>query len=296
MYTLDILNDKTALKYQSFTFPSFRSLLESDLAVDRSVVAIAASHLDQPIGLALAAIKQQKSSAEVLSIFVEQSYRNKGIGTALLEQLEQELIERACERAELVYTTGKETTSVLEHLLRKCNWTSPTPRMLMCRGKAEIIMEAAWMKRYSRLPSSYSIFPWIEITQAERQDIQLRQKLQPWIPDDLIPFQYERNLEPLNSLGLRYEGQVVGWVINHRLSEDTIRYTCSFVREDLQKMGRIISLYAEAGKRQLSANVPNCIWTVPLFHESMVNFVKHRWSPFLTSLNETKGAFKLLKN
>ena len=155
-------------------------------------------------------------------------------------------------------------------------------------------MEAPWMKRYSRLPSSYSIFPWMEITQEERKAIQQTQDAQSWIPKDLIPFQYEQNLEPLNSLGLRYQGQVVGWMINHRLSPDTIRYTCSFVREDLQKMGRIISLYAEAGRRQISAMVPNTIWTVPLVHESMVKFVKQRWAPYLVSIDETRGTFKVL--
>jgi hypothetical protein len=93
---------------------------------------------------------------------------------------------------------------------------------------------------------------------------------------------------------LRYQGQVVGWVINHRLSPDTIRYTCSFVRKDLQKMGRIISLYAEAAKRQYRANILKGIWTVPLQHQSMVNFVKRHWKPYLNSIEETRGTFKVL--
>jgi hypothetical protein len=167
--------------------------------------------------------------------------------------------------------------------------------MLICKGQAEAIIQAPWMKRYSRIPSSYSIFPWLEITQEERQAIQQQQETQPWIPEDLIPFQYEKHLEPITSLGLRYQGQVVGWMINHRLSPDTIRYTCSFVRKDLQKMGRIISLYAEAAKLQVQAKISNVIWTVPVAHESMVNFVKHRWDPYLASIGETKGTFKFLR-
>jgi hypothetical protein len=167
--------------------------------------------------------------------------------------------------------------------------------MLICKGQAETIIQAPWMKRYSRIPSSYSIFPWLEITQEERQAIQHQQETQPWIPEDLIPFQYEKHLEPITSLGLRYQGQVVGWMINHRLSPDTIRYTCSFVRKDLQKMGRIISLYAEAAKLQVQAKISNVIWTVPVAHESMVNFVKHRWAPYLASVGETKGTFKFLR-
>jgi len=294
MYKLNILKDSTAAKYEKLTFPPFRPMLRN-IDSEKSIIAIAASYLEQPVGLALAEIWQNDSSAQVHSIFVEPPHRGAGIGTALLTRLEEELSQRGCTKTELVYMAGKSTTPALEHLLQKCNWAPPEPRMLICKGQVEAVIEAPWMKRYSRLPSSYSIFPWLEITQEERQAIQQQQETQPWIPEDLIPFQYEKHLEPLNSLGLRYQGQVVGWVINHRLSPDTIRYTCSFVRKDLQKMGRIISLYAEAAKLQLQAKIFHGIWTVPVAHESMVNFVKHRWDPYLISIAETKGTFKLLR-
>jgi GNAT superfamily N-acetyltransferase len=295
MYTLNVLNDSTAVKYEKLTFPAFRYVLRS-IDSQKSVIALAASYLEQPVGLALAEIWEDDSrSAEVLSIFVEPPQRCAGIGTALLTRLEEELSQRGCTKAKLSYITGKSTTPALERLLQKCNWTCPQPRMLICKGQAEEIIQAPWMKRYSRIPSSYSIFPWLEITQEERQAIQQQQETQPWIPEDLIPFQYEKHLEPITSLGLRYQGQVVGWMINHRLSPDTIRYTCSFVRKDLQKMGRIISLYAEAAKLQVQAKISNVIWTVPVAHESMVNFVKHRWAPYLASVGETKGTFKLLR-
>ena len=294
MYTLNVLNDSTKVKYEKLTFPAFRYVLRS-IDSQKSVIALAASYLEQPVGLALAEISEDDSSAEVRSIFVEPAQRCAGIGTALLTRIEEELSQRGCTKAKLSYITGKSTTPALERLLQKCNWTCPQPRMLICKGQAEEIIQAPWMKRYSRIPSSYSIFPWLEITQEERQAIQQQQETQPWIPEDLIPFQYEKHLEPITSLGLRYQGQVVGWVINHCFSPDTIRYTCSFVRKDLQKMGRIISLYAEAAKLQVQAKISNVIWTVPVAHESMVNFVKHRWAPYLASLGETKGTFKFLR-
>lgn len=292
MYTLNILEKSTAGKYEKFTFPSFRNLLRN-IDYDRSVIAIAASYQEQPVGLALAQIRFDSKSAEVLSIFVDATHRNTGLGKALLNRLEQELRTRGCTTTEIVYMTGQSTTPALERLLQKCHWQPPHPRMLVCKGDDQVL-EAPWVKKYSHLPSSYNIFPWQEITEQERQAIKQQQEIQPWIPEDLIPFQYENNFEPLNSLGLRYQGQVVGWVINHRFSSDTIRYTCSFVRKDLQKMGRIISLYAEAGKRQCKANIFKCIWTVPRQHESMVNFVQRYWLPYLNSFEETRGTCKSL--
>ncbi|MEH2382710.1 MAG: GNAT family N-acetyltransferase [Nostoc sp.] len=294
MYALDILQNTTAAKYEKFTFPAFQYVLQN-LEIEKSIIAIAASDLDQPLGLVIAEIRQDDQSGEVHSIFVEPTHRSTGIGTALLTRLEAEVVKRGCTKIEMVYTTGKPTTPALERLLQKCNWTSPQTRMLLCKGDAQTIMEAKWMKRYSYLPAGYSIFPWLEITDQERQAIQKQQEVQPWIPKDLIPFQYEKKLEPLNSLGLRYQGQVVGWLINHRLSLDTIRYTCAFVREDLQKMGRVISLFSEAGKRQVQEKIPNVIWTTPIMHKFMVAFIKKHWTPDLNDVDETRGTSKLLK-
>ena len=294
MYTVGILNDSKAATYEQFTFPKLRPKLHN-LNSNDSLIAIGVCEQEKPMGLALVQVFPGGELVEVLSIFVASPYRGAGIGTTLLTHLEQELQARGCKQVELVYLSGKTTTPALERVLQKRYWTTPDPRMVLCQGKAETIMQAPWMKKYSRLPSEYSIFPWVEITTEERQAIQKQQETEPWIPDDLIPFLHEENLEPINSLGLRYQGQVVGWVINHRISPDTILYTCSFMRKDLQKMGRIISLYAEGAKRQYQANIPNAIWTVPLQHESMVKFVKHRFAPYLISVAEIRGTSKVLK-
>lgn len=293
MYTLNILDSSKANSYKNLTFPLYRNLLY-ELDNNKSMIAIAASEQEQPLGLAIAEVHPQKRSAQIYSIYVEPSHRSHGIGTDLLTQLEAEIGFRAGRTIEMVYTIDKPTTPALERLLEKCRWASPQPRMLLCNGNVEKVMEASWMKKYSHLPEGYSIFPWTEITEPERNAIKKLQEEQPWIPEDLVPFDHEKGLEPLNSLGLRYQGQVVGWVINHRTYPDTIRYTCSFVRKDLQKMGRIISLYAEAAKLQKEAGIPRGMWTVPMKHEAMVNFVRQRWLPHLDSVVQTKGSQKVI--
>lgn len=293
MYTFNCLNNAfAAWLYQPFTFPLFRSRLQA-LKPEGTTVAISASESNQPIGLALAEIDPDTKSAEVLSIFVKSTHRRQGIGTALFTRLEQELFSRGCQGAKLVYSTGLPITPALECLLRKCNWTPPQPRMLVCKTSLYSILKAPWMQR-TTLPASYTIFPWIEITEEERIAIQQQQEASPWIPQDLIPFKHEKNFEPLNSLGLRYQGQVVGWIITHRLAPDIIRYTCGFVRQDLQKLGRYIPLIANAIHIQAKARISEGIWTVPLVHTSMVYFVKKRMASYLSSLEETRGSFKSL--
>ncbi|NET42698.1 hypothetical protein [Okeania sp. SIO2B3] len=43
-------------------------------------------------------------------------------------------------------------------------------------------------------------------------------------PTSLSPFG-NTPAEPLNSLGLRYETQLVGWMVTHRVATDAIRYS-----------------------------------------------------------------------
>jgi GNAT superfamily N-acetyltransferase len=264
------------------------------LKAEASTVAIAASDSHKPIGLALAEIQPDRQSAEVLSIFVEPTYRCQGIGTALFTRLEQELVSRGCTSANLVYITGQPTIPALERLLQQHNWTPPEPRMLVCKCNRKML-EALWLNKNYSFPPSFAFFPWQEITLEERLNLQKQQETFPWIPQELNPFQHEENLEPLNSLGLRYEGEVVGWVITHRFSPDTIRYTCSYIRPDLQKVGRILSLYAESIKLQgAKPEIPNAIWTVPFKFKSMASFVKKRMGEYMDSIEESRGSFKSL--
>lgn len=291
MYSLQILDSSTAAGYEKMTFPMFSPRLQA-LQPQGSTVAVGVTSLKQPIGLALAEIQSEESEAKVLSLFVKAERRNAGIGTALLTHLEQVLLQRGCQQASIVYMTGKSTTPALEHLLEKCNWSPPEPRMLICQGDIKSL-DAPWIKMYENLPSSFTIFPWCELTNEERIAIQRQQEEKPWIPEELIPFKHEEDMEPLTSFGLRYQGQVVGWLITHRIAPDTIRYTCDWVREDLQKTGCLLGLHAKAHKRQARAKIHKAIWTVPLHFSDMVRFEKYEMD-YLSSVAQTRGSFKIL--
>lgn len=294
MHILTHLNTfGTAFLYSSLTYPTYCPRLQT-LNADDNTVAIGASIVGKPVGLAMAEIQEDKS-ATVLSLFVIQAYRNQGIGTDLLNRLEKELSSRGCTSIGFIYTTDQPTTSTLEHLLDKGGWSSPETRRIICKTSAHEMSHAPWMHPRRKLPDSYSIFPWTEITPEERAVIQ-KQKTQSWIHPDLIPFKYEQDLEPINSIGLRYQGQVVGWLITHRTAPDTIRYSCAYVRPDLQKVGRLIFLYIRAVRLQVAANVPFIIWTTCLEHTGMINFTKKHMGPYLKYLKETKGAYKLLSS
>lgn len=292
MYQIKSLGRTEASSYKKMTFPRFQYVLEN--LEEKSVIAFGAVDEEQPIGLILAEIKPQKSCGEILSLFVEPAYRSRGVGTALVNALQTRLKEENYERLKMSYVLEKPTTPALERIISKCHWTDPEPHVLMCKTEITKAMQIPWLVEYNHLRGPYDIFPWQEISARERENILEQQRTNPWIPEDLIPFDYEEDLYPSTSLGLRYRGELVGWFITHRIAIDTIRYTCSFIRLDLQKNGRSLGLFAEAVKRQYEANIPYLIWTTALEHKSMANFIRNRFKPYITSLRESRITYKYL--
>jgi GNAT superfamily N-acetyltransferase len=295
MYKYVSLNNTTAAFYENLTYPAFRSRLRA-LDSDKSIVALGI-HLDsQPVGLVLAeysTVENQKT-ATILSFFIVPQHRGKALGKTLLTHVENELCQLGCLQVNVVYISNS-TTPYWEKILQQCKWSAPQLRMLVCSGSIINIKDAPWLKLANALPSVYTIFPWMELTKQERELIQKQQMVSPWYPEILSPWSEEEIIEPLNSLGLRYQDQVVGWMVTHRIATDTVRYTKLFVREDLQRLGRAISLLSKAIKLQLEAMEDSkAVFVVNAGNTTMLNFVDRRLSPYLNSLSQSWGASKVL--
>jgi N-acetylglutamate synthase-like GNAT family acetyltransferase len=293
MENIFLLNSANIEQYEKLTYPVYRHHLKN-INKDKSIITISLGLSDQPIGLILAKYSQVRKTAEILSLFVIPEYRQTGIATQLLLLIEQELVKRKCQQMNLIYIAN-ETTPALEKILTKYNWSSPIPRMLICSGMVENIKDAPWLNCGTKLASDYEIFPWRELSENEKEMIQKSQQSNPWYPDILSPFKEEKILEKSNSLGLRYKKQIVGWMITHRIAEDTIRYTSLFVRKELQSIGRSIPLLTRAIKLQIEmSEAPQASFTVILDNEQMIKFVERRIKPYLTSFRRSFITTKFL--
>ena len=85
----------------------------------------------------------------------------------------------------------------------------------------------------------------------------------------------------MSSVGLRYRGEVVGWVINHQIDPRTVRFTCSFMRKDLSRRARIVPLYSEALRRLSEAGCEFCTFITPTVYAGMVEFIRRHGSPYV---------------
>jgi GNAT superfamily N-acetyltransferase len=295
MYNYLILDNTTAPLYENLTYPTFRTRLKT-LDSDDSIVALGVNIDSQPVGLALAEIStlENQKIASILSLFVVPEYRERTIGKTLLAHLDDIVHQRGCSLISVVYVNNS-TTPYWEKILTHLDWSTPQVRRLICSGSIINIKDAPWLKVANALPAKYTTFPWVELTKQERELMQKQQAVSHWYPEEFSPWIEEEKLEPLNSLGLRYQDQVIGWMVTHKIAVDTIRYNRLFVTENLEGLGLGGILIAQAIKLQLE-NMENskAVFVVNTTNTPMVKFLHKRLAPYLDSLRQSWECFKIL--
>ena len=159
--------------------------------------------------------------------------------------------------------------------------------MLVVRCSLDSIKSAPWLSRYP-LPKGYEVQPWAQVTTAEREVLRVSNLEKPWIAPDLVPFDYEENYEPVTSVALKVNGAIVGWCLTHAV-EGMLRFTCAFVRKDLQRLGRLLLLWDEVVARMPHAGCSVGMWTIRLSSKSMVDFASKHMQPYSIFFGETRG-------
>ena len=294
VYRICPLPFQSRSNFTALTFPLFRPLLTT-VEADSRCVFVGATLLNQPVALGIAEIDQEdQTRGEVLSIFVAPQHRRNGLGSKLLNMLEGAMAERGAQSGRLTYMTGLPQTPALESMLSRGQWMEPRCRMMVCDGEFDQIIKAPWM-RNRELPPEFSMFPWSELTQAERQEIADRQATQQWYPEVLTPYRNEHLVEPAMSLGLRYKGEIVGWCIAHRLSVDTVRFASLFVRRDLQTVGRAVQLLANSIYLSVGTPIYKARFDVAMDNPGMLRFIKTRMAPYLTNISYILRSHKRLQ-
>lgn len=180
------------------------------------------------VGLLVARLFTNQT-AQLDSIFVLESERHKGIGTALFNFFQQTtLIDRKAIGFE--YESESPYAPYLEKMIKKAGWSAPEFYQIRCMFDVTTFNPAWYQKWLHFNPSSFKIFPWKEISEDERDTIlmQARQgRFQPY----LSPLLDEPQIENINSLGLKHKDTLVGWMITHRLNLDTIKYSALYIEK-----------------------------------------------------------------
>lgn len=242
------LDDEHAPFFVGLTFPNYAGVLENFDATQHLAVG-AANDAGEPIGLVLAALPVREDETIVLlSLFVDEDYRNQGIGSQLIQQLQQ-----TAHTHQHPFITGDfpHTLADVKALMRvfeKNDFNRAPDELYTVSGTIAVGM--ALIPPLGDLPDGFSFFDWADLSDEDSQhvfDYAREADSNGWLNP------YSAGGLPVHeptSVGLRdAKGQVVGWMVNHLVRAGVIRYTRLFLDPALRQQYLGVHCIAEAMRR-----------------------------------------------
>lgn len=247
---------------------------------ETSVIVIGALYQARPAGIALASCYRHTHQVKLHHIFVLPEHRNRHVARHMLEQLQIVATAEGGRYYTCEYKLEDPSTPALEKMLSACGWKVGKPFIIECLYNG-FTFNPPWIHIPYQLPVGMEEFPWSELTQKERQQI-LHDERRGVIPLAVLPFRKEHLVEPLNSLGLRHKGRVIGWMITHRTAPDTIAYRALYIERSFHFMGPGVKLLIDSMLIQKKHPIQWAVFELPLIQvqPAWVQFINKRLIPY----------------
>lgn len=254
------------------------------------IIAIGATYQGKPIGIALARCGLHYPEVNIVHLFVLPEHRHKTVGSRLFNKLQEEAAQIGGRYFLMIYKQEDPTTAALEKILTASQW-STRPYMLQCLFNG-FTFDIPWVHEEQNYPAGFEEFLWTDLKAEERKKL-LKEESQGVFMKHVSPFFNESLIEPINSLGLRYQGNVIGWMITHRTAVDTINYRSLYVERGLQFQQLATKLIFNSIRRHMQARTQWAFLEIPVtvVKNSWIHFVERRIAPYADKVTHLKQAW-----
>lgn len=234
-----VLDAETAPYFEGLTFPNYRPLFQS-FPVETHFAIGAANDEGEAIALIFGIWSDHPERPnQILSLYVDETYRGQGIATTLLLKVQDATVERNHPYLTGEYGNDLADLRALERVLQKCEFGSSPDDLITVTGP--ICAAAQLIPTPPTPPASLELVNWAELTQEDIEQIlafaadkEHNGWLNPFINVGLT-------IHEPTSFVLRYQSKVAGWIQNHEIREGVIRYSRLFV--DLEQRGQKFSTH-----------------------------------------------------
>ena len=269
-YSVQHLPIKTIVqKHDEWTFPRLSYKIRTRELND-PLIAVFAREGNNMVGLLLAEHIIEQNGIKLISLLVKAENRKKGVGASLLGKIEEWASEKGFWKMDLVYQSSWECSQVLIRILTKCHWEDPVRRMIMYYANIKNYEAAPWLS-YDQIPAEFEIFNWSDLTGEDKYFI-MNQRVEGSVTPDVDPFQAAEKCLSELSVGLRHQGQPVGWIITHKVSNETLQRTCAYLDPEFRKNNLALALSASVIKLQLKSDYPKAIFQIHTGKQKMISY------------------------
>lgn len=291
-----LFNTETIRIYRPLTFNHYQAALEVPIDESTGIIPIGINFLGRAIAFLLAESFQK--TIFIRSLFVAPDFRRQGLAGSLIKTLENYSHSKEFNKLCIEYVSNRSAAAGLEAFFKAHQWPPPEDTMVLCHmycTKAKEMMMTPPMNTY-HLPKGFEIFLWSEISEQEFLQLQQEHVQHPFYDgfeprrDDTVAY---------NSLGLRYNNEIVGWLLTRRRNKSIMLYDNLFVKQKYRKLARAVPLLIESMKLQCRQEwyLPNNggIWQTEAKNKPMVHFIERYLAPFSKEIKKNRLIYKELK-
>ncbi|CRX37767.1 hypothetical protein [Estrella lausannensis] len=202
-------------------------------------------------GFALVVFLPSFSLGDIKQLYLKEIPAKKEAATRLLHCIEDSLKRRGCLILQHQYEEDEGApTPFIELFLQAEGFGLKSLRMARLYFDIFAFLPP-WFLKTRPLPPDFSFFPWKEVTPQELMKLHRMQE-QFTVHPFISPTDEEESMQPINSIGLRYKAELVGWMVTHTLpyEPDQIRYSAFYVSPEFLNRGVAVPLLQESIRRQ----------------------------------------------
>ncbi|MEI2302437.1 GNAT family N-acetyltransferase [Ensifer sp. MJa1] len=279
---------------KSLTYPRFWSFWSCG---GSGWLGIVARRVDgRPAGLALLGTihaHNGKTGRRLLSLAVDRSSRNTGIGRTLLRLAET--VTRRDGLAEIfaLYSGRMTSRKAFERVLVACAWETPRASEYMLRFEMKCVFGALdeWSFLLERLKrDGFRTVPWQDLSAADHQAIAETSTTRR-VHSDWQPGAHMDRTSSDFSLAIYHDKDIAGWIVGCRSSEAQVHYPLGYTLPRFQRRGYFIAGLIESCRRQVEKLGGDSVavhWTLP--GSAMHRFMETRLVPHLRGQADTDSS------
>lgn len=231
------------------------------------------------IGYVLVRTLAAISRANIIELKIEQKFARSGLEEMLLRTVERTLRAKNYHTLTFDCVFQEGDTARKEFLQPSEGWDEGELLSYVWIADFQAISRAEWIKK-QRIPKGFELFSWDELSESERQDIVAG--CDQWYPEKLSPLKEKHLMNSSLSVGLRYGGSVIGWMIMQRAAKNMVLFKSQFIREEYRRLGRGILLIAEAIRRASEIEgMAYGMFVVEKDNADMLRLANRHFAPFV---------------
>jgi N-acetylglutamate synthase-like GNAT family acetyltransferase len=218
---------KILKNFDKFLFPVFKKKIMANL-ITEDLFIIRAQMENTILGLIIFEIKNNLS-AEIHSVFVDEKYRNKGIGTKLLEKCEKFLENFELKNVDLIYFSYLESKDFIDKYLSNNNWLESKKTAENFNIDNYNAFKLPWIKKSLAIDNDTKIISWNKINPKLMNELFQKISTDTKFEHYLTPFQFPDFLDKNCSFWAVKNNTIIGWSVIHRISKTIAQCTSLFV-------------------------------------------------------------------